>query len=317
MNPLALRSRWSAWRSRRPGPEAGPVTLTQQRIYILPTRAGMLFSATVLVMLFGCLNYNLGLGYVLTFLMSGAGIVSILHTFRNLAQLELTAGRPEPVFAGDAAVFPIQLSNPGGVVRLSVGLTAGGQEPLYSDVPAQGAKTVQVRVPAERRGRLSLGRLRVFTTFPLGLFHAWSNVEFDASCLVYPRPEVGRIPLPPPRAGDTEGLETGQGQDDFAGLRRYQRGDSLRHVAWKAVARGQQVMTKQFSGLAAGELWLDWEQLPPEMPAEARLSRLTRWILDAARAGHACALRLPSAVVPPGSGASHQEKCLTALALFR
>jgi len=317
MGLLALRSRWSEWRSRRPGPEAGPVILTQQRVYILPTRAGLLFSATVLVMLFGCVNYNLGLGYVLTFLMSGVGIVSILHTFRNLAQLQLNPGRPEPVFAGDAAVFPVLLSNPGGVARLSVGLMPAGQEPVYADVPAQGTAVVHVRLPAERRGRLPLGRLRVFTTFPLGLFHAWSNVELDLSCLVYPHPEIGRISLPPPRAGATEGLETGQGQDDFAGLRRYQRGDSLRHVAWKAVARGQPVMTKQFSGLAAGELWLDWDELPPDLRKEARLSRLTRWVLDAARAGHACGLRLPSAVIPPGTGPSHQEKCLTALALFR
>lgn len=316
MSLLALRSRWSEWRSRRPAPETGPVTLTQRRIYILPTPAGLLFSGTVLVMLFGCINYNLGLGYVLTFLMSGVGIISILHTFRNLARLQLSPGRPEPVFAGDTAMFPVLLANPGSVARLSVGLMPAGKEPVYVDVPAQGAAAAQVRVPTEQRGRLPLGRLRIYTTFPLGLFHAWSNVEFDTSCLVYPRPEVGRVPLPPPRAGETEGLETGQGQDDFAGLRRYQRGDSLRHVAWKAVARGQPVMTKQFSGLAAGELWLDWDRLPSDLRKEARLSRLTRWVLDAARAGHACGLRLPSAAIPPGTGPSHQEKCLTALALL-
>ena len=107
-----------------------------------------------------------------------------------------------------------------------------------------------------------------------------------------------------------------QGQDDFAGLRNYQVGDSLRHVAWKAVARGQAVLTKQFSGLAAGELWLDWDAMPTEMHTEARLSRLTRWVLDAARTGQAFGLRLPSRIIPPGVGATHQEQCLTALALF-
>ncbi len=314
---LALESRLSAWLSRSPAPEAGPVTLTQRRIFILPSRAGLLFGSTVLVMLLGCMNYNLGLGYILSFLLSGVGIVSILHTFRNLAQLRLKPGRPEPVFAGDDAVFPVLLANAGGVTRISIGLLAGGREPMYVDAGANQTTCARVRIPAERRGRLALGRLRVFTTFPLGLFHAWSNVELDMHCLVYPRPEPGRVPLPAPRAGDAEGLETGPGQDDFTGLRKYQPGDSLRHVAWKAVARGHPVMTKQFSGLAAGELWLEWDELPLELRVEPRLSRLTRWVLDAARAGHAYGLRLPSTVIPPGAGPAHQEQCLTALALFK
>jgi uncharacterized protein (DUF58 family) len=175
---------------------------------------------------------------------------------------------------------------------------------------------VQIRVPAQRRGRLRLGRLRVFTTFPLGLFRAWSNVELDMQCLVYPRPEHGGVALPVPRAGDADGLESGQGQDDFAGLREYQHGDSLRHVAWKAVARGQPVMTKQFAGRAAGELWLDWDDMPSGFHLEARLSRLTRWVVDAARAGHAYGLRLPTAVVALSSGPAHEQRCLAALALF-
>jgi uncharacterized protein (DUF58 family) len=313
----ALSSRLSAWFSRTPGLESGPVTLTQRRIFILPTRAGLLFAATVLLMLLGCVNYNLGLGYLLTFLMSGVGIASILHTFRNLSQLQLRAGRAQPVFVGDDAMFPLLLANSASVSRLSIGLMGAGSEPIYVDVGAALTAGAHIRLPAQRRGRLPLGRLRVFTTYPLGLFHAWSHLELDLHCLVYPRPEAGRIPLPAPRAGDTQGLETGQGQDDFAGLRKYQPGDSLRHVAWKAVARGQPVMTKQFSGLAAGELWLEWDELPADLRTEARLSRMTRWVLDAASAGHAYGLRLPSIVIPPATGPAHREQCLTALALFK
>lgn len=313
---LALPFRFSRWLWRPRAPEAGPVTLTQRRVYVLPTGAGLLFAGTVLVMLLGCINYNLGLGYVLTFLVSGMGVVSILHTFRNLAQLQLKGGRPEAVFAGDDAVFPVLLVNSGGLSRYSIGLAAAELAALYVDARSNETTVAQVRVPAQRRGRLPLGRLRVFTTFPLGLFVAWSNVDLDMQCLIYPRPEAGRVPPPPPRSGDAEGLETGAGQDDFAGLRKYQAGDSLRHVAWKAVARGRPVMTKQFSGLAAGELWLEWDQLPPDLQTEARLSRLTRWVLDAGRAGHAYGLRLPSVVIAPGTGPVHQEQCLTTLALF-
>ncbi len=312
-----LKFRLPELRSRRAVREAGPVTLTQGRIYILPTRAGLLFGATALVMLLGCINYTLGLGYVLTFLMSGLAVVSILHTFRNLVRLQLTAGRPEPVFAGDMALFPVLLCDPGTAVRRSIGLAAADRQATFVDVGIGQTTTVHIRIPAEHRGRLRLGRLRVFTTFPLGLFQAWSNLEPDAHCLIYPRPEPGYIPLPPPTAGDSNGLEMGQGQDDFAGLRPYQPGDSLRHVAWKAAARSDPLMTKQFAGLAAGELWLDWDAIPSEFGLEARLSRLTRWVLEAARAGHAYGLRLPSTLIAAGSGPAHEQRCLTALALFQ
>ncbi len=312
---FALRFRRLERRRRRSA--QGPVTLTQSRIYILPTRAGVLFGFTVLVMLFGCINYNLGLGYVLTFLMSGVGIVSILHTFRNLVRLQLKPGRPDPVFAGGEALFPVLVTNPDAMTRRSIGLLGAGQEPVFVDVGPGQTTTVHISMPAARRGRLRLEGPRALTTFPLGLFHAWSNVDLDMHCLVYPRPESGRVSLPRPRAGDSEGLEMGQGQDDFAGLRKYQAGDSLRHVAWKALARGQPVMTKQFFGLAAGELWLEWNDLPASLIREARLSRLTRWVLEAARAGYPYGLRLPSMVIPPGTGLAHDQQCLTALALFQ
>jgi uncharacterized protein (DUF58 family) len=221
------------------------------------------------------------------------------------------------VFAGDRALFPVLLGDPGTVVRHSIGLAAAEQEASFVDVGVGQTTAVEIRVPAERRGRLPLGRLRVFTTFPLGLFQAWSNLELETHCVVYPRPESGYIPLPASRAGDSNALETGQGQDDFAGLRQYHHGDSLRHVAWKAAARAEPLMTKQFTGLAAGELWLDWDAMPTDLRVEARLSRLTRWALEAARAGHSYGLRLPSIVIPVGSGPAHQTRCLTALALFQ
>lgn len=314
---LALRFRLPGARSRRGIPETAPVTLTQNRIYILPTRAGVLFGSTALVMLLGCINYNLGLGYVLTFLTTALAVVSMLHTFRNLVRLQLSPGRPEPVFAGDGALFPVLLSDPGTVVRRSVGLAGATREASYVDVGVGETTTVEIRIPSQRRGRLRLGRLRVFTTFPLGLFQAWSNLELDTHCLVYPRPEAGHVPLPAPRAGDSNGLETGQGQDDFSGLRQYQHGDSLRHIAWKAAARAEPLMTKQFTGLAAGELWLDWDAMPHDFGLEARLSRLTRWVLEAGRSGHSYGLRLPSIVIAVGSGPAHQLRCLTALALFQ
>jgi uncharacterized protein (DUF58 family) len=155
------------------------------------------------------------------------------------------------------------------------------------------------------------------TRYPLGLFRAWSYVEPDARCLVYPRPE--RSPLPTAAAHEAPGGQRSPvaGNEDFSGLRTYQLSDSPRHVAWKAVARTDGMLTKQFSGEAAAELWLDWERLPPALGLEQRLSRLAGWVLAAERGGARYGLRLPGVEIAPARGDSHAAACLQALALYR
>ena len=155
------------------------------------------------------------------------------------------------------------------------------------------------------------------TRFPLGLFRAWSYIEPAARCLVYPKPE--RSALPPPSAEAAAGALRTQttGNDDFAGLRGYQPSDSPRHVAWKAVARSDVMLTKQFTGEAAAELWLDWRLLPSRMGPEQRLSRLAGWVLAAERAGAHYGLRLPGSEIAPRRGDSHSAACLQALALYQ
>ncbi|HYT47989.1 MAG TPA: DUF58 domain-containing protein, partial [Burkholderiales bacterium] len=153
--------------------------------------------------------------------------------------------------------------------------------------------------------------------FPLGLFRAWSHVEPDARCLVYPRPE--RAPLPPYSGEAAAGAlrSPTPGNDDFSGLRGYQLSDSPRHVAWKAVARSHDMLTKQFTGEAAAELWLDWRLLPAAMALENRLSRLAGWVLAAERSGIVYGLRLPGVELAPARGDAHRADCLQALALYR
>lgn len=298
------------------GAESGPVELVHRRVYILPTRQGVLFGIFLAVMLAGSMNYSLSLGYVLTFLLATMAIVSVLHTFRNLVHLRLSPGRTTPVFAGGSASFPVRLESHARIPRFSIAVVprAGG-EPAYADVPARDAAQANLRVPALRRGWLQPGVLRVSTRFPLGLFFAWSNVELDLRCLVYPQPDTSRLPLPTmePRAG--AGSEFGAGEEDFAGMRPYRPGDSPRHIAWKAVAQERGLLTKQFSGQAEAELWLDWT-LTAGMETEARLSRLTRWVLDAHRAEAIYGLRIPGAVLGPDRGETHRDRCLQALALF-
>ena len=314
---LALRNRFSSWLFQLSGPVTGSIVLVQRRIFILPSRHGMLFAGALLLMLTGSINYSLSLGYVLTFLLSALGVNAILHTFRNLARLRVTAGRVAPVFAGDVARFTLVIDNSGRVDRYGIGITRDKRDAIYADVPALGATLVGVPVPAPRRGVLRPGRLTLFTNFPLGLCYAWAYAELDMHCIVYPRPEAGLVPLPVADDQHGNGATRGAGQEDFAGLRSYHPGDSPRHIAWKAVARGEALLTKQFSGRAVSELWLDWRATPDTLGTDARLSRLARWVIDAHTAALSFGLRLPGTTFPPAPGNAQRERCLEALALFQ
>jgi uncharacterized protein (DUF58 family) len=296
-------------------PEPGSIYLQQNRVYILPTRPGLAFAVALGVMLIGSINYNLSLGYILTFLLASMGLVAILHTFRNLVHLHITPGRVEAVFAGELAWFELYLENRSGYDRYALRLWHRGRSTQCDVASARGA-TVSVPVASERRGWLTPARITVDTRFPIGLLRAWSYIQPDMRCLVYPKPDEGLLPLPDPSGGTGEKRIAGGGSDDFAGLRPYQTSDSPRHIHWKAAARGQGLQTKVFSGRAAAELWLDWNALPANLDLESKLSRLTRWVLSADREELRYGLRLPGLELAPDTGESHRLACLRELALY-
>ena len=312
----ALKNRLYNWIFQHRSAERGTIVLVQRRVFILPTRPGVGYGVTLILMLIGSINYSLSLGYILTFLLAGLGINAMLHTFRNLAHLRVSPGRVAPVFAGERARFTLRIENPVARDRFEVGVAHARGLPEFHDIAPHREVVAGVYVPAPHRGLMRPGRLTLFTRYPLGLFRAWSYVDPDVHCIVYPRPTPPGAPLPPDESSAGSGALHGQGQDDFSGLRPYHPGDSPRHIAWKAAARGQGLLTKQFTGRADAELWLDWRQLPATMGVEQKLSQLARWVIDAQARGMSFGLRLPGATVAMAAGDAQRERCLEALALY-
>lgn len=304
---------------RRSSVDGGEFTLRYRRVYILPTANGVSFGMVLLVMLIGSMNYNLSLGYLLTFLLGGMTTASILHTFRNLLGLRLHTGRTHPDFAGGTLEYTLLLESDNGRQREAIELTPEGESsaPVVVDVGPQGTSEAVLSVQARQRGMQALGKVTISTRHPLGLFRAWSPIEFSQTCAVWPRPATGamRAPMSSTTDGGGMSIDSNAGYDDFSGLRQYHSGDSLRHVAWKAVAREQGMLTKQFTGLGDESVWFDWQQLDG-LGVEERLAILCRWIIDADRADREYGLRLPGAERPPNVGAAHRVACLNALARF-
>ncbi len=304
------------WPFRLGRPEARPIELTHRRIYVLPSSSGLAFAMVLLVMLIASINYNLSLGYGLVFVLAGAGLASILQAYRNLIGLRLRPGRCEAVFAGETAAFCFVIDNPRPGRRPALQIRLRDAETAF-DLSAGETRSVELGCPTTQRGRLDAGRTVLETRWPLGLVRAWSVFIPDLSCTVYPAPERNAPPLPESLSAAGDGSpSTRPGNEDFAGLRTHQEADSPRHVAWKVLARGGPLLTKQFAGEQGREVALDWASLPAQLDVEQRLSRLSAWLLAAERSERAYSLKLTDVVVPLGIGHEHLHRCLAELAHY-
>jgi uncharacterized protein (DUF58 family) len=298
---------------RQPDIETGPIRLVSRRLYILPTRNGLVFSALLVGLLIASSNYNVSLGYLFTFLMAGVGMAGLFHSQRNLLGLILQPLPVVPVFAGETACFKLHLDNPDTRLHGALRWTKGPHMGSEADVPARSGVELELDLSQPRRGYHRVGPFTLASTWPLGFFRCWTVFALDWGVLVYPRPAPNPLPLPV-SSGQGQGKSLDRsGEEEFSGLRGYQPGDALKRIAWKNMARGQPPQTKQFADLQGDALWLDWAAIP-EQETEARLSRLTRWVLDAERTGRAWGLRMPGKTLTPGRGDDHLKQALETLA---
>ncbi|MCF5708477.1 DUF58 domain-containing protein [Pseudomonas syringae] len=306
---------WQRWLAKRI-PAASRIELDHRRIFILPTRTGITFMVVLVLMLLVAINYQNSLAYGLTFLLLSVGVLAILHTYRNLSGLILSAGLARSVFVGEAVPLRLRLES-ARHAHQALGLGWETSNLQQGDVSAQGLTEVELTLPAERRGWLRAPRLRVESVFPLGVFRAWTWLDLEQAALIYPRPLSGTLPLlngVQPHAEDDGQATQGAGVDDYQGLRSYQPGDNRGRLHWKAYSRGQGLLVKDFTDLSGHELCLDFLALGGDI--EQRLSRLCYWVLELSERRQPFSMRLPGFLSSVDSGDAHRETCLRALALY-
>ncbi len=323
-----FRGRFQKWFENRL-PLSDHITLTQRTVYILPTRPGLMLGVTLLILLVASINYQLNLGYLLTFLLAGSALVGMHVCHGTLRGLSFSLAAPSTHYVGAAATVDVKLTNDRRSSRHGIGLRVLNSQDkqthwTWTDVPAQNSSTVQVAFTPHQRGLHRLPALTAETRFPLGTFRVWTVWRPAAQMLVYPLPEPMPPPLPPgePRSGGAAALAKTQSAGEFDGVRGYRRGDPLKLVVWKKAAKANEQSHTESGGLVVRdtqqaqrhELWLDFMQTGAS-DTEHKLSRLCAWVLLADRLGLDYGLRLRALEIKPGSGEVHKRRCLEALAL--
>jgi uncharacterized protein (DUF58 family) len=314
----AFRERVKQWALRRQGPDRLPLRLASRRIYILPTSAGWTFALLLVVMFLAGMNYGNGLALLFTFWLTGFALVAMVQTQRVLAGVTVHEADAEPAHAGGevrvrlivstnrCAPQDLLLGERGEMVR---GMPAGRADGLAAD-----RTVLLLELAAPCRGRWRAPPLRLASQAPFGLFEAWTWLAPEIATLVYPA-AAGTRPVPESLGNEAGQVRHSQGLDELAWLRDFRAGDSPRQVAWKAYARGLPLLVREYQGEGAHRHEFDFDALAG-LPTEARLSQLTRWIVDAATRGEGWILRLPGSPALAGRGAEHRDRCLAQLALF-
>jgi uncharacterized protein (DUF58 family) len=314
---IALRRaairRLRAWSARRHGSDTLPVTIDRRRIYILPSRFGLMLAALFLAMLIAGLNYNSNLGLALAFLMASLALVAMHHCHRNLLGLKVDATLEVDAFAGGDAGFEFLLGNESRIDRAEIEVRCTAEAQSAQDVPAKTYERVTVAVPVAHRGITQLNQFELRTDHPFGWFRAWTYVQESLRAYVAPAPRGDRA-LPSAAATGTATRSEARGDEEFAGLRAYEPGVALKHMAWKVLARGGEAAVRSYTGLAAQPEWLEWSSLEG-VEVEARLSQLCRWVLQSEAAQRPYGLRIPGKELAPARGAAHCCACLRALAM--
>ena len=290
-----------------------PLVLNQRRIFILPTKRGLGFSLLILLLALIAFVYNNNLTYMLAFLLGSVFFITILHTYKSLAGLTVQEGLATAVFVGEAAGFDVIIDNPTSIERQHLRLKIKTDSHFTLQAHSKGHITLYDLT--QKRGWHQAGTVTVSSTYPLGLFRAWSPIRFSVKALVYPKPASQEIPFPETGASQNQQGRFKKGGDEFYGLQSYQAGDPIRHLHWKAYAKGLGLFSKQYGSESSAEIWLDYAQTPGQS-LEERLSYLCRWVIDAEQAGLNYGFVLPDLRLEPDYGTAHYRKCLEALALF-
>ena len=308
----ALRRRLRSWMRPRQ-PETLPARLDRRRIFVLPTRTGLFFGVLLGAMALGALNFNNNPALLLALLLAGAAQASLIAAHMQLSGVVVDAVAADPVPAGEPLRLRIALGSRDARMRRGLRI-AHGDAYVHATFGHDGV-TAELPLPTERRGPMPLPRIELSTVQPLGLARAWAYVWPQQSLLVYAAPEAQAPPLPAP-AGDAGRAQVTRAGDDVHHLRGYRAGDAPRTVAWKASARRDSLLVREYEQHRSEQLLLDWDATAG-LPYEQRIRRLARWVDDAEREGRRYALALPGqALIPMGLGSSHRHRCLRAWALL-
>jgi uncharacterized protein (DUF58 family) len=305
-----LKKKTQAWQNKRL-PPVQQIRLTQRQVFIFLSREGGLFAFMMLAIFIAGVNYANNLVLGLCFFLGSVLVVALHHTFNNLSGMLLEAVDASDCEAGTSTAYRIRITPKGRQIIHQLKLEWDDQIHMIPRLDQATMITVQLKTPT--RGQFLPPQLCVSSVYPLGILRAWTYVRFNVPAWVSPDPIEGVIHGKMTSGGDDdEAAIRVAGQDEFEDLRTFIPGESLAHVSWGHLARGQGVLTKRFSDARGREQLLDYDAM--HGGHELRLSQLAYWLKRLTEEQVSFELKVRHQSLPLGLGVQHEKAALRLLA---
>lgn len=297
-------------------------------VFVFVSRQGLLFLLLLFVTFATGTNYANNLILGLFFYLLSLGLVCAVLTFLQLSSLRIELQKTALGQAGGLIWVELAITShsktPSRQVRLSFyednvtppeGLSDSDKTRFLREravVLSSVKEAVSVCLPviADKRGQVVLPKLRLSSTYPLGVVKAWAYGRFVSHAYAYPTPKMPPSVAMGVNASSGAGQATQSGQSDFDKLDSYQAGESLARVSWGHLARGAGMLTKQFADGVATSSVLDYADMPAS-DHEGKLSQLCYLVKNTKPP---FALHLPSHKGQAGFDDAFIQQCLLYLA---
>lgn len=289
-------------------------------VYIIPTKRGFLFVTVAIILILTGFTYNNNSVLIYGFILSSIWLMSKYYTHFNLSKLKIQSCRIKDGFAQSTLAIHGKYKNESSLTKsyLVVELLEN-KTFVIDDISPYEQSKFQDFIFMSQRGLYHMPRLKLFTTFPLGLFRSWSYHPIAFSFYVYPFAKG--LPLPPKAfasAEDEDELESisqTSGVDDFSHHKEYQYGEPLNRIDWKKFSKNKTRQVKTYESPKSTTYSFAWDKCS-QLKSEDKLSQLTLWIQLAYEQSARWELILPSKVFPVSKGEKHFRDCLEYLSLY-
>ncbi|WP_374031610.1 DUF58 domain-containing protein [Bdellovibrio bacteriovorus] len=285
----------------------------KKRTYIMPSRFGMAFGAMALTLFFLAVGYANNLIYIFVFFLISVAFTGILLTNKNMDVVQVEGLENEELFVGEEGLLRISLENPSVTPAWDVEAVLGKDKNTLRKTSIKPLSHGDLQIPYRpgKRGWVKLPRITLQSTYPFGLLRAWKYMTSQDSVLVYPA-RLGEKQFPT----DAVAGEGQQATGLFRDHRGFQSADSLSRIDWRASARRQDLLVKNYEEPEKPALHFRWEQTESLSDLEMRISQLCLWVDEAERQGFQYSLSVGPQEIKQNKGPHHREACLTVLALL-
>ena len=285
------------------------------------TREGKRFLLAAVLIAVAAINTGNNLIYLILSLMLSFIALSWLILKLNLSGLVVEASIPGPVFAGEQVRIELRVHNIKRLPVYSVIITAADAvAPVYcGQIEGHGVFGDGLRMMFRKRGLYGHGDFVLQSGFPFILFRKSMSVKIAGQVLVYPKLLDISERLDVIEGRQEEGLVAVRGRgDEVYSLRAFQYGDDWRRIHWKASARQDGFLIREYAEYASQNITLLLDNLLPcdatnfETAVSAAASLAKQYL----ETGYPVRFIAAGKTIPFGSGEEHLRLILAALAVI-